>query len=131
MDLYADGALVSTVEFATGQTECRFSGLPAGGSVVEIWPFQGPPIRLTGIELPSGADLQRAEDDRPRWITYGSSISHCRTAASPSFTWPGIVACARGLDLTSFGFGGQCHADPMIARLMRDRPARPPRVLPA
>ena len=31
-----------------------------------------------------------------------------------------MVARAQGFNLTSLGFGGQCHADPMIARLIRD-----------
>ena len=34
-----------------------------------------------------------------------------------------MVARARDFNLTSLGYGGQCHADPFIARLIRDRPA--------
>ena len=34
-----------------------------------------------------------------------------------------MVARARDFNLTSLGFGGQCHADPFIARLIRDLPA--------
>ena len=33
------------------------------------------------------------------------------------------MARTQGSNLTSLGFGGQCHADPMVARLIRDLPA--------
>ena len=81
------------------------------------------PVPVRAIELPEGSRLERSEDNRLKWVTYGSSITHCRTAGSPSFTWPGVVARGKNFNLTSFGFGGQCHADPMMARLIRDRPA--------
>src|SRR5690606_5273945 len=47
----------------------------------------------------------------------------CRAAASPTRTWPALVARELGLDLTCLGYGGQCHLDPMVARMIRDRPA--------
>ena len=72
------------------------------------------------IALPEGAHCEKSEDTRLKWVTYGSSITHCRTAGSPATTWPGVVARARDFNLTSLGFGGQCHADPFIARLIRD-----------
>lgn len=50
-------------------------------------------------------------------------IAHCGTAASPSRTWPAIVARQLNLNLTCLGFGGQCHLDVQIARTMRDLPA--------
>jgi lysophospholipase L1-like esterase len=56
-------------------------------------------------------------------LVYGSSITHCRAAASPTRTWPALVARDLDADLTCLGFGGQCHLDPMVARLMRDRSA--------
>ena len=68
------------------------------------------------LKLPDAGHLEGAADALPRWITYGSSITHCRTAASPAATWPALVARARGLKLTALGFRGQAHADPMIAR---------------
>jgi GDSL-like Lipase/Acylhydrolase family len=47
---------------------------------------------------------------------YGSSITQCRTAASPSRTWPALLARELDLDLTCLGFGAQRHLDPLIAR---------------
>ena len=123
LDLYANDALVSTMKFDAEATSIGFQALPQGMKTLELWLHQQTPFRLRAIHLPEGAALKRAEEGRPRWITYGSSITNSGAAASPSFTWPGIVAREKGLNLTSLGFGGQCLADPMIARLIRDLPA--------
>src|SRR5439155_18025250 len=80
-------------------------------------------FRLRSLELSDGASFDAQLDYRSRWITYGSSITQCRTAASPTQTWPAIVARKRDLNLTCLGYGGQCHLDPLIARTMRDLPA--------
>ena len=58
--------------------------------------------------------------ERPRraWLHDGSSISQCGEADLPTHTWPGRVARMHGVDLTSWGFGGQCHLDPLVARVM-------------
>lgn len=102
----------------------RFGDLPAGNKRIELWLPQFGLFRLRSLALDAGATLTRIPDDtRPRWITYGSSITHCRAAASPTGTWPAIVARSRNVNLTSLGFGGQCHLDSMIARLIRDLPA--------
>lgn len=122
-DLYADDAFVGTASFTAGQTTTHFSDLPPGDKTLELWLSQAIPVAVRTIEIPEGSDISRSEDTRLKWVTYGSSISHCRTAGSPSFTWPGVVARGKNFNLTSFGFGGQCHADPMMARLIRDREA--------
>ncbi|RLT34714.1 MAG: GDSL family lipase [Chloroflexi bacterium] len=122
-DLYVGDTMASRAEFTDGATSVQLEGLPAGEKTVDVWLPQGIAVALRGIDLPEGTRLYATSDDRPRWVVYGSSITHCRTAESPSYTWPGIVARARGLNLTSLGLGGQCHADPMIARLIRDLPA--------
>lgn len=122
VDLFCNGELLETVETAD-RDEIRFGGLPAGENVLELWLPQFGEFRLYALEIDDGASLAAVEDARPRWITYGSSITHCRQAASPSETWPAIVARRQGYNLTCLGFGGQCHLDPMIARLMRDLPA--------
>ena len=33
------------------------------------------------------------------------------------------MATAAGVELTSFGFGGQCQLDPFMGRVIRDQPA--------
>ena len=122
IDLLCDGQLHASAEIG-GRDSFEFRGLPAGEKLMELWLPQYGELRLRSLEISDGASLAPFEDSRPRWITYGSSITHCRTAASPSRTWPAIVAREHGLNLTCLGYGGQCHLDAMIARLMRDLPA--------
>lgn len=96
---------------------------PAGGEAQ--WEIRMPSA-LTTLKSLSVGDFSILEpwpDERPKWVTYGSSITHCRNTAFPSETWPSIVADTLGLNHTSLGFGGQCHLDPLVARVMRDRPA--------
>jgi lysophospholipase L1-like esterase len=122
IDLCCDGEFFASQELA-GRDSFQFEGLLPGEKRIELWLPQFGAFRLRALELEDGATLSRDSDERPRWITYGSSISQCRTAASPTQTWPAIVARRAGLDLTCLGFGGQCHLDPLIALLIRDRPA--------
>ena len=122
IDLLCDGELHASVELAE-RDSFEFRDLPAGEKLLELWLPQYTELRLRSLELSDGASISPFEDTRPLWTTYGSSITHCRAAASPSRTWPAIVAREHGLNLTCLGYGGQCHLDLMIARLMRDRPA--------
>jgi hypothetical protein len=122
-DLYADGKLAGTFDATAGCTALHFGPLAPGVKALELWLSPRCPFALTGIDLPDGATLEKAHDLRPRWVVYGSSITHCKTAGSASTTWPAVAARAQGLNVTSLGYGGQCHLDPMIARMIRDLPA--------
>ena len=122
IDLYCDGRFHGWADLA-GQEKFRFDSLPPGEKLIELWLPQYGEFRLRSLELSPGAPIAAYEDPRPRWVTYGSSITHCRTAERPSETWPAIVAREQGLNLTCLGYGGQCHLDPMVARMIRDLPA--------
>ena len=122
IDLYCDGEFHGSVGLA-GRTEFRFGGLSRGEKLLELWLPQHREFRLRGLEMSEGATIEPYDDSRPKWVTYGSSITHCRAAESPSLTWPAIVAREHGLNLTCLGYGGNCHLEPMIARMMRDLPA--------
>ena len=122
VDICCDGEYVASAPL-DGQEKFRFSGLPPREKLVEVWLPMFGRFRLKALEVSDGASLAPFEDDRPRWVTYGSSITQCRGAASPTRTWPAIAARGAGLNLTSMGFGGQCHLDPMVARVIRDLPA--------
>ena len=122
VDLYVDGVFQTSAPLG-GRSGFSFKGLHAGEKLIELWLPQLGTFRLKSLGLSDGATLSPFEDTRPRWITYGSSISHCGAAESPSQTWPAIVAREHGLDLTCLGYGGNCHMDPMIARMIRDTPA--------
>jgi hypothetical protein len=120
-DLTIDGDLIHSVCVEPGGTEAQFNDLPAGSKIVEIWLSQEIPVALTTLagDEPGGP----VADDRPRWVTYGSSLTHCVRAHSPARTWPAIVARQRGLHLTNLGFGGQCHLDAMVGRVIAGLPA--------
>ena len=122
VDLYCDGEAYGSAS-ACCVDRFGFEGMPAGDKLVELWLPHFAELRLRGLELDEGASVGPAEDGRPRWVTYGSSITHCRSAAGPSTTWPAIVARERSLDLTCLGYGGNCHLEPMVARMIRGLPA--------
>ena len=119
LDLCCDGELIDSIDLKQ-KDSFAFKGLADGEKVIELWLPQFGQFQLRSLEIDDGATLEVFTDTRPRWITYGSSITQCRTAASPTQTWPGIVARTHGLNLTCLGYGGQCHLDAMVARMIRD-----------
>ncbi len=122
IDLVCDNGFMASQPLA-GHDSFRFDHLPPGDKQIELWLPQFGEFRLKELELSDGAILSPVADNRPKWVNYGSSISQCRTAESPSQTWPAIVARTLGLNLTNLGVGGQCHLDVMMARTIRDLPA--------
>jgi hypothetical protein len=122
IDLYCDGVFAGSAPL-DGQDGFHFDGLPGGEKLVELWLPQHGEFRLRSLALSDGATVEAYQDDRPKWVTYGSSITHCRTAESPSQTWPAIAARSCGLNLTCLGYGGGCHLEPMVARMIRELPA--------
>lgn len=121
LDVCCDGRTVATVQpDAEGRFRC--DGLPAGEKRIELWLPVGARFELRGLRLSSGASLRRTTDGRLRWLAYGSSLTQAAGAASPTQTWAAIVARARDVNLTNLGFSGHCQLEPMIARLVRDRP---------
>lgn len=126
-DLTHDSSILAsvTIEPGAAATELELSSPGAPDShedlpVYELWLHQFHPTRIRGLQIDDGARFAVPPDDRPRWVTYGSLITMCRTAASPARTWPAVAARLRNLSLTSLGFGGQCHLDPLVAMTLRD-----------
>jgi hypothetical protein len=119
IDLVVNGEVVGSQPL-TGRESFRFDGLPAGEKQIELWLPQFGRFQLRALEIDDGASFDSRLDYRSRWITYGSSITQCRAAASPTQTWPAVVARKGDFNLTCLGYGGQCHLDPLIARIMRD-----------
>lgn len=115
LDLIIDGHRTDRIALAGGRTSIDLR-LPGRRALVELWlPHHGESVLHRPVA--QGADvLQAAEEHRPRWITYGSSITQCRAADGPSETWPARVARGLDLDLRCLGFGGQCHLDPAVIR---------------
>jgi len=101
-----------------------FDSLPEGNKCCELWLPHNAFIELRALHLNEGAQLKAPEpDERPRWLHYGSSISHCMEADEPAYTWPAVAARKAGANLQSLGFGGQCHLDQFVARTIRDSDA--------
>jgi hypothetical protein len=122
LDLCCDGEVVAALDL-TQKDGFVFENLSGEEKLIELWLPQFGSFQLRSLEIDDGATLNAFTDERPRWVTYGSSITQCRTAASATQTWPAIVARESGLNLTCLGYGGQCHIDAMVARMIRDLPA--------
>ena len=100
--------------------EVVFDGLGGGRKRCELWLPHNAFVELRGLAVDPGASVAPLPVPRSRrWIHYGSSISHCLEAETPTGTWPAVAAATAGLHLTSLGFGGQCHLDPFVARTIR------------
>jgi hypothetical protein len=123
-DLLVDGQLHQRVAPEVDADTIVFADIPAGEHLLELYlPSQYVPVVLRALHVDDGASMQAYTDRRPRFVVYGSSISHCRHAAGPSETWPALVARRFDLHLTSLGYGGDCHLDPVVGRMIRDLPA--------
>jgi hypothetical protein len=123
MDCVVNGELVSTCRLAEGETEALFGDLPLGEKHIELFLDQKTPVEVTGVWIEDSSSFELPADSRLRWVTYGSSITQCAAAASPSMTWPAIVARKNNLNLTCLGYGGNCMLEPMVARMIRELPA--------
>jgi len=123
IDLTIDGTLIASRAVAQNDSEVLFEALPNGSKVVEVWLPQDSSIRLVSLSTDDDAVLSVASDERPKWVTYGSSLTHCRRAHSPARTWPAVVARREGWNLTSLGYGGNCCLEPLVGMMIRDLPA--------
>jgi hypothetical protein len=123
-DLLVDGQLHGRIHPPIDAETIQFDDIPAGDHQLELYlPSQYVPVVLRDLSIDEGASASDWTDTRRRILFYGSSITHCRHAAGPSETWPAIVAKRADLHLTSLGYGGDCHLDPMVGRMIRDLPA--------
>jgi hypothetical protein len=93
-----------------------FDGLAPGLKEVALWLPHAATVELRELRIESGAEIAPRAPKRPRWLHYGSSISHCMEAASPLGVWPVVAARRAGVDLLSLGLAGQCHLDGFVAR---------------
>jgi hypothetical protein len=79
-----------------------------------------------GVTILAGwtdAPVEALRSEQPRWVHYGSSISHGSDLDDPRRLWP--VQAARTLDyqLTNLGFAGNAMLDPFVARAIGELPA--------
>lgn len=122
LDLCCNGEFIASYDLR-GKNSFVFDNLSDKDKLIELWLPQFGRFQFRNIEIDDDATVEPYIDKRPKWVTYGSSITQCRSAASPTQTWPGIVARSKNFNLTCLGYGGQCHLDSMVARMIRDLPA--------
>lgn len=113
LDLVVDGELAVTRE-VTGRVEVRLE-LPGRPARVELWLPHAAPTFLHDVVLHGAGELAAAAPRGPRWTVYGSSITQCNQADSPTGTWPALVAAQNAYELTALGMSGHCQLDPPIA----------------
>lgn len=102
----------SVLDFHLGQSVARN---------VTIWLPNA--AAVTVLQGSANAPVQAAHSELPRWVHYGSSISHGSDLDDPRRIWP--VQAARALDfqLTNLGYAGNAMLDPFVARTIADLPA--------
>jgi len=91
-------------------------------AAVQLWLPQFGTVRIREASL-QGEGVQCAAGAGKRWLTYGSSLTHCQQADGPSETWPALVANHYGWELTSPGFAGECQLDPATESTLQQLPA--------
>lgn len=121
-DIVIDRELVKTIIVSPKETTFTVDGLLASNKVVEIYLSQRQKVAVRNVYIAKEANWNATPSLKRKWLAYGSSITQCQAAESPSQTWPAITAAELDLDLTCLGFSGQCQYEPMIARTIRDTP---------
>lgn len=122
-DLVLNGRLFASTPIDDDKT-VTFPDLPPGKKKAELWLPQFGEIGVIELAVDGFSSIMHPKPPgKPGLLVYGSSITGCKTASSPTRTWPAIVANNLGLDLTCLGFGGECHLDQVVARLMKDLPS--------
>ncbi len=119
LDVLVDGKLTGTFKVGAGEA-VALSGLGTADKLIEIYLPTFGRVEYQALVVDDGASVSDPDPLTKRWVTYGSSITMCRTAHSASRAWPALVARRNGFDLTCLGFGGQCHLDTLMARHIRD-----------
>lgn len=126
VDLFDEGSLVRiTPEGVTREpgdpvtVTLALGAAPAGERSVQVWLPHNAVVTVLGVRA-DAAVRPAAPSSAPRWVHYGSSISHGIDADGPLGTWPVVAARHLGWQLTNLGFSGQAMLDPFVARTIRD-----------
>jgi hypothetical protein len=98
--------------------------LPAADEprLVQIWLPQNCEIELIDV-VEDASWSPVSETGQPRWVHYGSSISHCEDAVNPIGVWPVAASRALGLEIYNLGLSGNANLEQFAARTIRDLPA--------
>ena len=77
LDLFCDGEFVASQTLG-GDGEFRFENLPAHLVTVELWLPHFGVFTLRDLFLAPNSTINSVTDERPKWVTYGSSITRFR-----------------------------------------------------
>lgn len=92
------------IKFALGQ--------PGTLKQVKIWLPHNAKTFIREIEV--AGTVTETKSNRPKWLHYGSSISHCSEADIPTGVWPVVASDQLQLDLVNLGLGGNAMLEPYI-----------------
>lgn len=121
-DVLVNGKLAHRVPAAGRVSHELDLGALSAGSSVQLWLPQFGQLLVLEASL-KGEDVTAVSESGKRWLTYGSSITHCQQADGPSEAWPSLVARQYGWQLYSLGFAGECQLDPAVESTIEQLPA--------
>jgi lysophospholipase L1-like esterase len=121
-DVVVGGRLAHRVPAAGRMRHELDLGTLRPGTAVHLWLPQFGTVRIREASL-RGDHVRHVSGAGTRWLTYGSSLTHCQQADGPSETWPALVAEQYGWQLTSLGFAGECQLDPAAESTLQQLPA--------
>lgn len=81
---------------------------------IEIWLPHNCKVEISRLD--SNATLEPKNPSGPKWVHYGSSISHSGEATNPLDVWPVRAARQLGLEIVNLGLAGQAQLDQFAAR---------------
>jgi lysophospholipase L1-like esterase len=94
---------------------CEFTLSPSNeGRQVDIWLPHACEIEI--IDISADAELFAALSEKPKWVHYGSSISHSGEAEKPTGVWPVVAARLLNLELFSLGLAGSANLEQFAAK---------------
>lgn len=93
----------------------------APNSLVQLWLPHFGDFTLDHAAF-DGENVTPAAEEGHRWLTYGSSITHCQQADGPTQSWPALVARENGWQLSNLGLAGECQLDPVAAATIAQTP---------
>lgn len=122
-DLCCQNKLIHSYVLEANEKTIRFDLSTCTSHDIDIWLPLVTPTRLRNVRIDANSHCTARSDTRLKWLTYGSSITQCRTAHSAARSWPAIVARKHNLNLCCLGYRGNCILEPLVATMISQQPA--------
>ncbi|KAA1380600.1 GDSL-type esterase/lipase family protein [Aeromicrobium fastidiosum] len=90
---------------------------------VRVWLPHTAQTRIFAIRADGPVSAHPRSVAGPRWVHYGSSISHGSDIASPRDIWPVTASEQLGMDAINLGLAGNALLDPFVATTISALPA--------